>query len=479
MVAKPVSGLNRVAAVVALTLTLIGCKLATPPTQSQILAGSLPVTTGIPSHWSAPTNTIAVADDWLKTFHDPRLEVLVAEAIANNLDLRQAAARVEVARQTVVVVGSQLLPHLGAQFGEGVTRDDHNSIWSSGNTGYLGVSWEPDIWGELRAQKASAQAGYEATALEFAWARQSLAATTAKAWYLAIETRQLVELAEHGVSIYAELLELVKVRHAAGKVSDLDVAESSAALSEAQSELRRLQAADYEARRALELLLSRYPSAEISVARDFTPTPPPVRAGLPAALLARRPDVLSAERQVLAAFRRQEAARLAFLPGFTLDLAGGRIENEFFSLLRLNPWLFHASVGMSVPVYTGGELTARLKIATAQEQATMAAYGATVLEAFREAENGIANEDLLAQELRFDLDALAQRTEAVRISRIQYTAGSTDLLSLLQLEAAQLSAQSAVIQSRDMQLTNRINLHLALGGSFDASPAVSWNGPGN
>jgi len=222
--------------------------------------------------------------------------------------------------------------------------------------------------------------------------------------------------------------------------------------------------------------LSRYPSAEIEVARDFSPTPPPVRAGLPAALLARRPDVLAAERQVLAAVRGQEAARLAFLPGFTLDLAGGHLESEFLSLLRLNPWLFHASVGMSVPIYTGGELTARLNIATAQEQETMAAYGATVLEAFREAENGIANEALLAQRLTFDQDALAQRTEAVRISRIQYTAGSTDLLSLLQLEAAQLSAQSAVIQLRDLQLTNRINLHLALGGGFDASPAGAGDG---
>jgi len=94
----------------------------------------------------------------------------------------------------------------------------------------------------------------------------------------------------------------------------------------------------------------------------------------------------------------------------------------------------------------------------------------------REAENGIANEALLAQRLTFDQDALAQRTEAVRISRIQYTAGSTDLLSLLQLEAAQLSAQSAVIQLRDLQLTNRINLYLALGGGFDASPAGAGDG---
>jgi outer membrane protein TolC len=194
---------------------------------------------------------------------------------------------------------------------------------------------------------------------------------------------------------------------------------------------------------------------------------PPVRAGVPSALLERRPDILAAERQVLAAFRRREAARLALLPSFTLGVEGGRLDNVLLSLLQLNPWLFRSTIGMSIPIYTGGELTARVKIATAQQQGAVAAYGGAALAAFSEAENALTNERLLAQRLRFDEAALRDRAEAVRISRIQYAAGATDLLSVLQLQADQIATEAAVITLRNAQLANRVNLHLALGGGFD------------
>jgi NodT family efflux transporter outer membrane factor (OMF) lipoprotein/GxxExxY protein len=449
-----------------------GCKLASPPSRSHVLTNALPTTTRIPPRWDSPADTNAVADDWLKSFNDARLDALVGEAITNNLDLRAAAARVEAARQLVVVVGSQLLPQVGAKFGAGATRDDGHDDWGAGTTAYLGAAWEPDIWGKLRAQKAATEAGYEAAALDYAWGRQSLAATTAKTWYLAVETRQLVSLAEQVVGIYSQLLDLVKIRRATGKVTDLDVAEAGASLNTAQSQLRAVQATESEVKRVLELLLGRYPAAEIAVAINYAPVPPPVRAGLPASLLERRPDILAAERTVLATFRGWEAARLALLPSFTLGIEGGRLENNLLSLLQLNPWLFRSAVGMTIPIYTGGELTARIKIATARQQAAVAAYGGTVLLGFREVENALTNEGLFAQRVEFDQAALRDRTEAVRISRIQYTAGATDLLSLLQLQADQIATDVAVIKLRNAQLANRINLHLALGGGFENAPAV-------
>jgi outer membrane protein TolC len=132
-----------------------------------------------------------------------------------------------------------------------------------------------------------------------------------------------------------------------------------------------------------------------------------------------------------------------------------------------------AAVGMSVPVYTGGELTARIKIADAGQLAAIAAYGNAVLQAYREVETALTNETLLAERLGFDVAAERDRTEAVRVSRIQYKSGAMDLLSVLQLQADQIVSQIRVIQLRDAQLANRINLHLALGGSFDAEPATA------
>ncbi len=456
-----------------------GCALSKPPTQAEVVNQALPKTTTIPPAWSSTPDENQVTNDWLASFKDPGLDAVVAEGIANNLDLRQAAARVEVARQTVVVVGSRLLPQVGAKIGLAGTVADkyapgqpNQDTFYGSNLEYLGVFWELDLWGRLRAQRESAEATFQASALDYAFARQSLAATVAKSWYLAIETRQLLDLAQESVRIYTQLLELVKVRRAAGRIADLDVAEASANLNTAESALRTTQGQYSEARRMLELLLGRYPAAELAVAQAFVPVPPPVRAGLPASLLERRPDLVAVERQVLAAFRQEEAAKLALLPSFALTVDGGHLSNGLISLLRINPWMLYGTIGMSIPIYTGGALTAQIEIATAQQAQAIARYGSVALRAFYEVEVALTNETLLAQRLQSEESAVGDYTEAVRIARIRYVAGAMDMLSVLQLQERQIESQAVVIQLRNARLANRITLHLALGGSFDAVPAV-------
>ena len=460
---------------------LSGCALSKPPQHAKVVEQSLPQGTTIPGIWSSVTDTKDVTNDWLKSFNDPSLDAVVVEAIKNNLNLRQSAERVEIARQNVTVIGSQLLPQIGAQIGAaGTLADKYATASQSNNDKFYGttheygaVSWEIDLWGRLRAQKEASEAVFRATALDYAFARQSLAATVAKSWYLAIETKKLLELAEESVRIYTELLDLVKVRRAAGKVADLDVAEASANLSGAESTLRTFQGQYSEARRTLELLLGRYPAAELTVAQDFCPLPPTIQAGLPSALLERRPDLAAAERQVLAAFRLREAAELALLPSIAFTLDGGHLGDGLISLLRLNPWMLHGFIGMNVPIYTGGRLRAQIQIATAQQAEVIARYGSVTLRAFYEVEVALTNELLLAQRLQDDEKVLADYSEAVRIARIRYVAGAMDMLSVLQLQERQISSQAKVIQLRNALLANRINLHLALGGSFDAAPATT------
>jgi multidrug efflux system outer membrane protein len=469
------SGFLRCGLICALIVILPSCALWKPPSHSQIVTSALPEGTTIPPQWTAGGNRKEVGDNWLRSFHDPGLDAVVAEAIANNLDLRKAAAQVEIARQNVVVVASKMKPQVGVDLSYSGLRDDvqGHDHWYESKAGLAGVAWEADVWGKLRAQRAVAEAGYEATALDYAFARQSLAATTAKSWYLTVETSQLVALTEQSVRIYADLLTLVKTKRDLGKVSDLDVVEASANLNVAQSSLRQAQASASEARRELEVLVGRYPAAEVKVARNFAVIPPPIRAGLPSLLLERRPDIVAAERLVLAAFRAEEAAKLALLPSFSLTLDGGKLSDRLLSVLQINPWIVHAVVGMSVPIYTGGALQAQIKIASAQQQRAVAGYGSVVLTAFREVENGLTNESLLAQRLQFEKKALSDRTEAVRISRLQYEAGEIDLLSVLQLQNDQITTQGNLISLKNSQLANRINLHLALGGGFDRAPAAS------
>lgn len=225
------------AAVAVVGLSFCSCALHKPPPHPTIVVRALPKATPLPSAWSSTANTLNVDDGWLKSFQDGGLEAIVSEAIANNLDLRQSAAPVESTRQSVIVVGSKLKPQVNAPLSTATTRSTDNDVTQQkqSSTVLVGAAWEIEVWGRLRAQRAAAKENYEAIALDHAFARQSIAATTAKSWYLAIETRQLLALTEQSVNIYTNLFELVKVRRAAGKVGDLDVDEARYQLDEAQT----------------------------------------------------------------------------------------------------------------------------------------------------------------------------------------------------------------------------------------------------
>lgn len=479
-VRSPLRSVLRCASLVLLAC----CRLHEPPSQPHLIEKALPAGTTIPEDWTQGAGQGEVSDDWLRSFGDPGLDAVVAEAIQNNLDLLRAADAVEAARAKVVLVASQLLPQIGARIGGHQTHvsnppgePGNGAEWIGNNEEYLGISWELDVWGKLRSLRSAAEAESETTALTYAFARQSLAATTARSWYLAIEARLLLELAETDVGIYRKLLDLVEQRRAAGKVADFDVVQAHGAVGAAESHLQAARGADAEARTALELILGRYPAAEIEVATTFVPVPPPVAAGMPSTLLARRPDLVAAEREVIAAFRIEEATKLALLPSFSITLEGGRFSDNVLSVLKLNPWLFHGVVGIDVPIYTGGALRARIRIASAEQAQAVAAYGSAALRAFGEVETTLRNEDLYAKRLALNEQVLADRTEASRIAVERYKAGASDLLTVLELQLGQIHAQSEVIELRNAGLANRIDLHLALGGGFDATPAVTVDLP--
>jgi outer membrane protein TolC len=275
-------------------------------------------------------------------------------------------------------------------------------------------------------------------------------------------------LAEESVAVYTQMLELVTLRSTSGKTSDLDLADTRAKLQNAESQLTAARQTLSEAQRALEVLIGRYPSAEIEVATTYPPLPPPTGVGVPLGLLERRPDLAAAEREVLAAFRQQESARLSLLPDFSFTFQGGRLGDQILSVLGLAPWLASAAIGAAIPIFEGGALRARVKIATAQEAQAVARYGAVTLTAFREVENAIANERTLSERLDWEQRALESRKEAVRLATIQYKNGRRDLLWVSALQTAELAVEGSVLELTTAQRVNRIQLHLALGGSFDA-----------
>jgi multidrug efflux system outer membrane protein len=145
--------------------------------------------------------------------------------------------------------------------------------------------------------------------------------------------------------------------------------------------------------------------------------------------------------------------------------------DPLLSVLGLNPWLIHSALGALLPIYEGGALQAQVKIATEEQLQSVANFGGVSLRAFAEVENALTNEQQLAKHLPFSVNAVRDHTEAVRVASLRYKSGSMDLLSVLQLQEGQIQSQAQLIEIRNAQLANTIDLHLAVGGSFDSSPA--------
>lgn len=448
-----------------LPLAVLGCSLLSPPTQEEVVKQALPPSTQIPQQWQAEKSSVpplAIEEGWLKRLNDPLLDKIVAEALANNPDYRQAAVRVEIAQQKAVIAGAQLMPQIGAQFADVHSKDqDHDT--SQGSQAFLGVSWEIDVWGRLRAKRAASEASAQAASLDYASARLSLVAMTARLWYLNTEATQLLALSEQAVQVYSEILHLVESRRSFGKVSDLDVADARANVATAKAALEELRASQAQLKRGLEVLLGRYPAAELATQSVYPPLPPSEGAGVPSSVLERRPDLKSAEYRVLEAFRMQESAQLSLLPSFSISLALGHLDDSLLSKLNLKPWLANIGIGAFVPIYEGGALRAQVAIATALQAGEVNHYGTVVLGAFKEIENALANEQYLAQRQTYYDSAVQSRRQAVDIALAKYRAGRIDSLWVANLQMQKLNAESSAIKLHGARRTNRIQLYLALG----------------
>ena len=450
-----------------------GCSLTTAPERDAILARALPQSTEIPENWTeSGTLPGEVGDNWLASFQEPQLAPLVAEALANNPDLRQAASTVLAVAQSVNLAEAPLLPQIGGQVGETSTRDLDESNTNNAHQVNVVLAWELDIWGRLRAQKSAAQADSAAAALDYAYARQSLAATTVKSWFAAVQASRLLALSEASEALYGQLLQVSEARFRAGKVSEFDVVQAQAALDASRASLQDARNNLAVAKRNLELLLGRYPAAEIAVALQSDALPPPVAGAAPLSLLGRRPDVLAAQQQVLQAFRMLEADRLALLPDFAFQLEVGRFSNNLIGLLDINPWIAHSQIGMNIPIYQGGALVAQIAIGDAQEQAAVANYGSVVLSAFNEVETGLGNELYLDRSLVFVERGVLSLERAVKLANDRYQAGASDMQSVLHLQTRELASKANAIDLQYSLLGNRVSLYLALGSSFDSEPMV-------
>jgi outer membrane protein, multidrug efflux system len=471
----------------AIFATLLGtalsasCATKEPPTRAEIQqqSGTL-ANVDLARPWKAGAATAPsgpIADNWLASFDDSQLNALVMEAMANNPDLRITATRVEIAAQYVELARAGMRPAVNL-VGTGGLNMGGGDISSALQGISLGVSWEPDLWARMRYGRNAAQSTYASTKADFEFGRQSLAATIAKSWFTASETSLQFQTAQEMVKSAQELVTLAQKRYEIGSGREDEAALARANLGEFQDATRQMQLAHEQSLRALELLVGRYPSAELAARRDLVKLPGSVPAGLPIEMLERRPDMIAAERRVAAAFNRVGEAKAARLPRIILNANVAAIESD---ILQLKDDFENPTGGVGAkliaPIYDGGGLKTQVVIRTLEQKEAIAQYARMALRALGDVESALAATQTLAERETMLRQVLTDHERVLELARTNYRVGSGDLRAVQQQQVNVHSAQLALLRVQSEQLAQRVNLHLALGGSFEAPPPTTAPSP--
>lgn len=454
------------------TLILAGCAVPEPPEAAENLAEVLGEQAPVPDNYAAATSPVVgeLPDDWVASFGDPQLEAIVEEGITYNLNLRASAAQLEAASGLVVQAGSQMKPHVAAA-GDASQTNFQGGVETTTTQAALQASWELDVWGRIRAETAAAEAGYEAATADYEFARLSLKAQIAKTWFAAVEARQQLKFAEEVVELNEETLRLVETKYEFGDVGMSDVHLARSDLAASKERVQQVEGSYRTVQRALEVLVGRYPSAEIDVATEFVAVPPPIPVGLPSELLERRPDLVAADRRVAASFNQVTAAKAARLPTIGLTAGGGAATGGLSDLLGAGDGFFSLGANFLGPLYTGGALQAQVDIETAEQEAALLSYGQQALTAFSEVENALNNEGLLHGREDLLAEVVSDNRAALELAQFQYQQGAIELLNVIVLQSRLVNSEVQFINIRNLRLAERINLHLAIGGDFTPPPS--------
>lgn len=445
----------------ALAATLAAC--AGPHVETAQLAPVAP-----PAAWRTDAGPTAPLDKaWWQAFGDPALTALVERALANNLDIAVAAARVRDARAQERLARAQLLPTFDAAiagtysrsinaFGEAVDQETASP--------QVQAAWEADLFGRLSDQLSAARSAWLASQAARDAVRLSVAGTAASGYITLLALDARLAVARQTLEARGEALRLARSRTDAGYSPRLELAQAEAEYQATAQIVPPLEQAITRQENALRLLVGEVPGA---VARGTTLTrlaEPAIPDGLPSDLLRRRPDIAQAELQLAASGSALAAARKRFLPQLRLTGSGGL---AWSSLLPDDPLtLFSLGGSVLAPIFEGGRLRAGAESAAAQRDQAAFAYRRATLAAFRDVDDALAiarHSDEQAQILTAQREALAN---GLRLATNRYKAGYSPYLEQLDAQRGLLGAELSLIQARADALNARVALYQAMGGGW-------------
>jgi len=465
---------TRPAAVIALVLTaagtLAGCSVgpdykrpAVPAPES--FYGS-----------SGPALAASLADArWFDVFSDPVLRSLIEEALHNGYDVRLAAARVEEARAKYGIAGSLYYPALG--YSAGLTREKTSAYATPGDvtgnqiTANVLVSWELDVWGRIRRLNEAARAQYLATEEGRRAVELSLVADVASAYFDLRELDAELEISRRTRATYQDTYDLFNRRLEGGAASALETARAEVLLANASAGIPALEQRIVARENQITLLLGRIPGP---VPRGGALTeqalPPAVPAGLPSALLLRRPDVRAAEQILIAANANIGVARAAFYPTLSITGLFGGLSPGLHDLFAAGrTWSIGA--GLLGPLFAAGSLRAQERVARAQFEEALVAYEQSVTRALGEVSSDLVAIEKLAAEEAERARAVNAARESVRLASRRYESGLAAYFEVLDALQQLLPAETTLAETRRDRLMALVSFYRALGGGWSDVPS--------
>ena len=442
----------------------------------------------VPDRWPMPATTVeqpgvnAAARDigWRDFFVDTRLEQLIDLALANNRDLRVAVLNIGRARAEYRIQRAALLPSIDAsgsftrqKLPASLTYGVPTSTSDSFNAGLSVTSYEVDLSGRVRSLTHAALEKYVAQVEARRSAQLSLIAEVAIAYLTLASDRELQHLAQETLESQEHSLTLQQRRHETGTVSGLDLAQSQSTALQARADAARFEGNVAQDIDALTLLVGTTIDPALLPAQFDAKTMglEPLPAGVPSAVLLRRPDVLEAEHTLRAANADIGAARAAFFPDITLTANLGSASNQLSNLFKAGTGTWTFEPLMSLPIFHGGALMAGLDGAHVNEKIALAQYEKTIQSGFREVADALALTATLDRRRAAQETLVDATSQAYTLSRRRYQVGRDSYLEVLDSQRSDYAARQGLIATRLAEQSNRVTLYKTLGGGWrDQTP---------
>jgi multidrug efflux system outer membrane protein len=414
--------------------------------------------------------------EWWTQFGDPVLDKLIAEALANNLNVKVAVANVEQAAGVFTQTRSGLFPQIGYGASAGRARATEAGATPAlevaipnPQTAYqavLNASWELDLWGRIRRLSEAARANVLASDEARRGVVLSLVASVATNY---IQLRGLdaqVDVARKTLAAYAESVKLFELQFKYGQVSQMTVAQSQSQYETAAAQIPQLESQIAQTETALSILLGRNPGPIERGKTIYALALPAVPAGVPSALLERRPDLLQAEQTLIAANAQIGAAKALYFPTISLTGAFGNASSALSDLFSGPARVWNYAGTFVGPIFTFGAVSGQVAQAEGAEQAALWNYRLAIQNAFGDVDNALVANQKLKEQLSAQQRLVAALRDYSRLARLQYDGGYAPYSTVLQAEQSLFPAELTLASVRASMYSSAANIYKAMGGGW-------------